>query len=194
MAVLDIASAVGKYLGDGWTAQKNPRWEGSSNPPAYLNGPDGVRLFVTMGRSFQTRNRLEISGALDDLYEHTHYDEHSPKITVAPHRPPEQIAREIQRRLLPGLRELLTALRERKAAHDAANRRDDDLMSVLASIFPGSRTGSHEPRRIFLYGDTVHGDIRVNGETQFNIRVPSQYAAEVAAVVADIERRAKSQQ
>jgi hypothetical protein len=180
MKVRDIATAVAAELGDGWTAS-NGTWEDGSD--AYLNGPD-VRVYVHMSRSYATRGRMVISGALAPEQQHVFVrtDGRRPEITASPTKAPRLIAGDIRRRLLPDLRTLVDKLNARVYERQAAALVRDARVKALADNIPGARVSGDDPRRVD-FGTLSNGGHLVqesDGDVRFEFRLPLGKAPQLA--------------
>jgi hypothetical protein len=117
----EFAPLVAKALGEGWKREKREGGE----PPHYIaliHGDERVGLHVSY-----PYGRLNISGSLNhikDARSETPYvrGEENPKITASLDKSPEQMARDIDRRVLPGYRAVLAkalAVVQERNAHFA---------------------------------------------------------------------------
>ena len=114
----ELAPKVAKALGDGWRREHN------KNPDvthciALVHGDERVDLHVAY-----PYGRVAISGGISHLRdargETPHYrSEDNPKITASLDKTPEQIARDIERRVLLGYRALLAEVLNRVAESNA---------------------------------------------------------------------------
>lgn len=100
MPTLDtLVSALAAALGPGWRAEWEPPTDICTVRSAYLIQADGLRLVCCL-----TDGRLRISPdsvpMLSDTGHATTYYYDRPVITVAPTRPPHQLAADLRRRLL----------------------------------------------------------------------------------------------
>lgn len=108
------------------------------------------------------------------------------EITVSAARTPAQIARDVERRLLAGYREALTAARAAKAAHDAREAAAAELTARIASIL-GGVVYDHRPHTVHVgsWGEKLHGKVEVSGgDVHFDLWAQSDGAAEVASRIA----------
>lgn len=181
--VLPIATAVAQHMGSGWSAQRHQQLD-----RAYLHGPDGAVLFLRVDYVTLTKLRLVIKGVFGDAEKRKRTDEQIPVITVAVRRNPAAIAADIHRRLLPGYLALLVVLRERHAAWLDVERDNEDRAERLRRILPAAQIAVG---RVHCYGAAVRGSVQVKGEVSFDIRIPVEYAEDVARLLADIEQRAQ---
>lgn len=116
--LIDIASKVASLLDGDWTIDQE-RLDGGY-PGIFLNGPDDKSLHFVI--PWNNDNRLEISGSFrNGLNQHLPYsgDREKTEITVAKSKAPEQIAKDIERRLMPPYERVLAQTKERKAKADA---------------------------------------------------------------------------
>lgn len=127
--LIDIASKVAVLLDGDW-AIDNERLENS--PGILLNGPEDKILHFTT--PYNNTARLEINGIFPhDLSQHLSYsvDREKTEITVAKSKTPEQIARDITKRLMPPYERMLAQTRERKADADFHEGRKRKALELL---------------------------------------------------------------
>lgn len=172
---MDKTKAIAAALGEGWTASRPEPQEGDPvwMYPPLLHGPAGLQLRVRFG-GYRREGRIEISGDLDhELRPHLRYNEREPSITVADGRSPEQIAREITRRLLSACQEQHERTMAAKAAADEYERnREAYLAEVLTFLQPhGSRLNNDRERHALHLN---HGGVyAVLNVTPDHVRVES---------------------
>ncbi|MFD2422671.1 hypothetical protein [Amycolatopsis pigmentata] len=184
------AHGITKALGEGWTVGTSPR--GSDG--AYLNGPDGERVHVVLnGYRTQHKGRLWISASYEEFRKISTRWAPEHGITVTPAKTGDQIAQDIQRRLLPGYRETLAELREQLARWEASEARERAGIARLRAILPDTQVFEYQSAVDFArLGDAVRGDFRVLSNTvEFKIEVSSEYAHEIAELIASIYVRSK---
>jgi hypothetical protein len=151
------AGMVATHLGRDWTV--DTAWEDgfAHAHNQRLNGPDGASLYLSRVRH---QGRLEISvGYPQGSYDHR--PEHF-KITVKDDTPPDLIARNITRRLLPNyvteLARINAALN--KGIADAGSRASTrERLTVKAVRFNGREDGSLD---MSLY--PTYGDVRLSND------------------------------
>jgi len=89
------------------------------------------------------------------LYEFTWREERFPAITCSLKKTPAQVARDIERRVLPEYRALLETLLARKAAHDERKRKQHECCQQIADIL-GTEMREGQGRdtdpRVYCYG------------------------------------------
>lgn len=204
--VADLAAKLAAELGEGWRSAEGYH---AANHDARLFGPDGEELHVVISGRYSWRRcapgRVVLSSTMDrELAAHVRYNEQSRhEITLSPSKTPGQIAREVQRRLLPDYRRVLTLARERKARHDEANA---TAAALLAEIDAALGIGSHrQPRghsgdreELFFghFGRGVSGRVQVlyGDDVEFeSLRVPRAVAVELAAVIGRLHREGGEQ-
>lgn len=187
METMTMARAVAKELGEGWSVA-----DGAIQESAYLAGPDDAQLFIRHG-GYQLQGRISIHAtAAPELLRQLaswRSDEKLPTITVADTTAPAKIAREIQRRLLPGYWPLLATLRERKTSNDDYNNRRETLAAQLCSLIPGSSRPAHlntdQGSRVYLPHKAGYGTIDVSGSgAKFELNVGPEVAVELAKLIA----------
>jgi hypothetical protein len=163
----DKARAVARALGEGWSLRPNPE---DVNP--HLDGPDGMALWLRWQRG---RIEVNCSG-------------HALSITVAAGTLPGDMARHIERRLLPEYRELHAAAQQRKREEDAEEaRRDHVEAELLAALGKLGSTAPHAPRTVFMYGGWLRGNFEVrNGEVKINLHTNGPAAVAIARLLAEL--------
>lgn len=141
-----IAAHIPAALG-AWTLEQVDE---PCNWYANLIGTGGARLHIAL-RS----DRLEVSGIYPQSPDRGHmsarswgvlpYNETDPSMTVSATRPPEKIAADIARRLLPQYLKLYQACLERKADQEERERQRMERMQTLrlVAIAGGLKTSSH---------------------------------------------------
>ena len=102
----EIAPLVARALGEGWAREKRDNVE-LTHYMGLVHGDERVGLYVSY-----PYGRLSISGNLNHVRDSRGENpylrgEENPKITVSLDKSPEQIARDIERRVLPGYRDVL---------------------------------------------------------------------------------------
>jgi len=198
MDIKTITREIAAALGDGWKAA--PGWyEGPTVRDARLIGPEGEEIHVTMPTwPPAMAGRLNLSASYGaDLRPHMPYNAKRAEITVSQAKSAAVIARDIERRLLPDLRNLLYTLRERKAQSDEYEAgRQTTLAAVLEALGGhGEAVTQRHGRetveaRIGRYGNPVHGDLEVMGdEVKFTLRVSLALAPELARCIATLLER-----
>lgn len=189
-----LARDVAHALGPEWVAEPDPE----DDTRADLRGPttEVIELTVqTWKRSDE--GKLHIDGARpDELRDVSVHPAKWGSIRVSYARGPEEIAADIERRLLPGYHEALALGRQRKQkADDLHRRREQAVAAVLDGLDGlGTRSGDHAPYRVHIDDDPdkpgVRGTVETGSEaTTFDIRVPNRYAGELARHVAALSRR-----
>lgn len=197
MAVVDAekwAADVAAALGGDWLSRPyrnidNERVEGL----AYLDGPAGQRLHVHVG-GHRNEGRVTISWSINpELKAHSATGEDDRKsIGVSVQRPPASAAKEIQRRLLPGLSEFLVLLRERKSASDEQKARSDALLTELAELVGGRVTdyARSAPEVDFGHRFEFGGTILLSNcrTVAFDVWLPNALALRVAKLIGELRR------
>lgn len=172
----------------------------------WLRGPDGEAIHVNREAAYLAagRTKLNLSGSLTDgkLYDFVPYDRRDAahkSIGVSITKSARQIAGDIERRLLPGYRELLTVARAEKAKHDASLVvRDELLVEVLAALgdrgrqapVPTYKSDDHTREvQVGTYGRGLYGKATVTpwgSDVVLELRVPKTLLVEFARVTADL--------
>lgn len=147
------ADAVAAHL-EGYKVDTD--WESGWNVP--LDGPDQARIFLSLDKG-----RVEVGGAYPQGYYQALGSQERHEITVALTRGPEVIAREIERRLLPGYLTTLAEVKEKmrldQEAKDMRQVAAERLVEVLS--IPGVHLRDGE---LSWFSDTPagYGSARVN--------------------------------
>lgn len=170
------AKEVAAELGEDWSATPG-HW--SNGEDAHLTGPDGQKLHVRMG-GYQLAGRVAIAWSIErELTKHERYQESSNKsITVSDEKTATAAAKDITRRLLPGLADMVASLAARKQDSDDTAARLDRFMDKIAGLLNGEvrrdrwDRDSHKPEVSFgsydhggkvksYYDDTVEITVRL---------------------------------
>ena len=130
-------AALAERMGQGWRCEVlDANTYGTDR--ARLRGPGGQRVFVRVG-GHRNGGRVALSWDIaGELTQHAHGDATRRAITVAAAKPIEQVAREVTRRLLPGLAELIAVLSERAQADDQARADRDAYLARIARLVGGT--------------------------------------------------------
>lgn len=125
------------------------RWQAeSSTAPdrAVLLGPDGMELIMRLVTWGASAGRLMVSPSWGKLWEHVSFDGQKQNLTisVAGTRPPTEIAKQINRRLLPRFHPLYQAAVESKMVYDENRARARSLAQQLATVLDGSVHGCEQ--------------------------------------------------
>ncbi len=145
-----------------------PATDGYYRDAVRLHGPDGAALAIARQR--HNPLRVTVHGTYPQRTSQVAYHLPSHDITVAISRGAAVIAREIQRRLLPGyLTDLTTAVQALRQRDDAAQAREKVAAELVAAV-PGLRRGVDSDSRVTLscYGNaathgTVNGTVAISG-------------------------------
>lgn len=175
---VDFARAVAKHL-DGWTATNTEYGHG-----AYLVHADGqMRLLVRLG-GWKLEGRAEIRGS----YPETDMRPTVVKITVAVGRSADQVARQIQRRLLPRYSEqlsrVLAYVAERQTAADKRTATENELISILPSL---RRTNYGQGELSWSPAGSAYGSVRLHhdgdgGDMELHALTAGQVTAVIRAL------------
>ena len=191
-----LAAQVAANLGVG---SKSVAGDNAYRDDVTLQGPDGEQVHLRWD-GYAAKGRVLIGGSLDtDLYQHKPYNAKNLTITVAETKPAAQIARDIERRLLPDYRELLATVRASKAASDKAEQERSDLLDeLLALLGLGCERWTHnrhDELHIGKYGDQIHGSVEATygGEAKFEIRTTPRNAAQAVAAAIAAARKEKEE-
>jgi hypothetical protein len=99
--------------------------------------------------------RLKVSADSLGLYEFAWREERFPAITCSLEKTPAQVARDIERRVLPEYKALLEKLLVRKAAHDERKRKQHECCQQIADILRTEMRegqGRDSDPRVYCYG------------------------------------------
>lgn len=122
-----LAHQVARALPDEWTAAEDEN---------AIKGPDGMELLISNG----TCSRGQVTGCLPDhpFLSLSEKEEHSRQceIGVTLSRPPQKIAREILRRLLPHYVPIYRERAEQAERFERARQRRQALADRAAELFP----------------------------------------------------------
>lgn len=169
---------VAAHLAGEWQWTRRRRQERESDPRwGWLQGPEGLCLAVHFNHT-----RCEIHESLDTLvpgtgerlivrYLYSSHEQPVSSITVAFGRPAPTIAREIERRLLPSVRESLKRLNARKRDDGALHERRRQAVEAIVQLVPSAYrcpAYSAEAPRLFL-GPTVYLDLRIDDSDKITI-------------------------
>lgn len=146
----ELCIAIAGELGSGWAIKG-----GEAHWSQQITGPDRQELWISTG--YQALDRLQIAGDYPtDMYGRIPHVRDSPRITLAANRSPKALARDIQRRLLPGYQLTLKQVLERQA--DQMRRfdlREQVAQRLIAAAGPdanlGSRDANHERHHVSLH-------------------------------------------
>lgn len=145
-----VAVELTNTTGDAWTViDSRPEFQGVH----LVRGTDGARIFLRPSGIYAERGRMV--AATDepaDVDQHnrtahsdnrTHVDEQ--RATFAPDRPARAVAREIARRLLPGLAEETARVRAEVAKHTSRQALTESSAAQLATAGRGSVPAEQYP-------------------------------------------------
>ena len=189
----ELAPLVAKALGEGWKREKREGGE-PTHYIALVHGDERVGLHVSY-----PYGRLNISGSLNHIKDARGENpyvrgEENPKITASLGKSPEQIARDIERRVLPGYRAVLVkalSIVELRDAHFA-----NTMESALAiAKFVGAIDLDAKGRVSFSCATKLpdlEGSAECNGEA-VSISVSDVTVSEASAMLAALmaARKAK---
>lgn len=189
--VKNQAVEIAAALGTDWHTEDG-QWTGGED--TYLCGPNGEQIHMMVGRYRVAAGRAELTGSLNHdgqrLYEHIPYGSKLPSITVSLAKSPQQIARDIERRLLPTYREIRTETLARKARSDQDELDRQGLAASLAAVL-GVESENPNTAKLYIgsYGDPLHGDVSVRSasyEVEFSLRASPSLAIELAKAIAAV--------
>lgn len=201
-AVSVIARAIATELGEQWRV--DPGCWGESDAVLRSATNEGIHL-----QSIDGQRRFALSGERgvpqEDLPRHwpwspgTH-NRIAHEITVSATKSPAQIAKDIERRLLPDYRISLAQARVNKRASDEKDAAEVPLVRRLAEILHATiaPAQSHRGLRIGQYGEGVMaGDAAVYDDVvEFQLRVARaeavNFAFRIASLGTDVNRMANA--
>lgn len=188
------AAPVAAELGADWLSRPYRNIDGERvEGLAYLDGPAGQRLHVHVG-GYRNEGRVTISWSIDpELKEPSGTAEDDRKsIRVSDQRPAAGAAKEIERRLLPGLLEFVVSLRERRLARDEQKARHRALLAELAELVGGRVTdyARSAPEVDFGHRFEFGGTILLSNDrtVAFDICLPTALALRVAKLIGELRR------
>jgi hypothetical protein len=188
--VVSIARQIATSMGSDWHATQG---DYSANQDAYLRGPDGLAIHIEVITP-AGGPRLVLSGHFDHRIHERAYRAPKTEITVSSIRPPDQIAADVRRRLIPYYQLALADAVERKLRTNEANAARDQFVAELAAALGTTVTERQTNRddhvrevRIGRFNEGVHGEARVTGsahDVKFTLNVPGAVAIRLAAHIA----------
>jgi len=125
--LIDIAKSICPLLEGEWLI--NQDLIDQNYPGVFITTLDGKQLHFRT--SWNKKNHLEISGSFHNLYQHLPYQCENTSITVAKSKSPEQIARDIRKRLMPAYERVLAQAKENKIAADKREAKKQHVLEVL---------------------------------------------------------------
>jgi len=143
-----LAADVAAFLTGSWAPQPNDE---DGNWRAYILGANGEKLFLS--NTWGGKGRIYVSGILPDR--HTFSD----GITVSATKTASQIARDIERRLLPAYQTALQEAKDKVAKENAAEQARLTTIAEVEKIIDLPFTTDHQGNRASRYVEA--GIIRV---------------------------------
>jgi len=126
-AMQEWASKVIPYFTNPEAWQFDDKWQGYG---VKLYSREGLELLVY--REVGKKDRVVISGCFSNsLIKHLPYEREKTDITVGWERPPKAVARDIERRLLPGYKRMLVQV---KASKEESDRREEEKENALKNL------------------------------------------------------------
>jgi hypothetical protein len=191
-ALVNAGRGIAAHI-DGWSLR--PPSEDWGGCLVILDGPGGqaLEIFWQAGRK-----RGEIRGGFPSLPGDRrpylrHEDEKRCRIGLNLTRPPEALAREIERRLLPAYEKAFaTVSRQVEDAH-ASHRGAEDLLGELVGICPKRPQTDYQRHTHEAVFRDIQGSARVTGPTEsrpdgtvhLRLELPGSVAVEVLRLVAE---------
>jgi hypothetical protein len=191
-ALLNAAQGIAAKL-DGWSLrQPSEDWGGCL---IVLHGPGGQTLDIFWQAG---RKRGEIRGGFPKLPGDRrpfvrHEDEKRCRIGLNLTRPPEALAREIKRRLLPAYDEVFATVSRQVEKAYASHRGAEDLLGELVGICPKQPQTDYQRHSHEAVFRDIQGSARVTGPTEsrpdgtvhLRLDLPGSVALEVLHLVAE---------
>ena len=146
-----LATDIAAHLTGSWTVKPNDE---DGNWRAYILGANDERLFLS-NMWGGGKGRIYISGSFPSGLSHT-----DSSITVAATKTPSQIAKDIERRLLPAYQIALAAAKEQIAAADRAEMARLATIAEVEKIIDLPFTADHTGKRASRHVEA--GIIRVS--------------------------------
>ncbi|MGW4371987.1 hypothetical protein ACWEKT_40930 [Nocardia takedensis] len=167
-----LAAAVAAHLGPGWSARRRA----SVRDLVLLAGPGEETILLEHGDGSYRRSehgRLLIDTGYDPYGAQRYHGDPVHRITVADHRPAEQVAAEITTRLLPGYRVTLDGYRVRARRDAAAQAQRAQLVDQLAQLLAPVRRSQPDHLDFGSVSDAVSGRIRLlyHGDAELTLRI-----------------------
>ncbi|MGW4369163.1 hypothetical protein ACWEKT_26310 [Nocardia takedensis] len=188
-----LAAAVAAHLGPGWSAQRS----GSERDRFLLAGPNEETILLVHGDGSHRRSehgRLLIDTGYDPYGAQRYSGDPVHRITVADHRPAEQVAAQITTRLLPGYRVTLDGYRVRARRDAAADAHRTALADQLAHLLAPVRRSQPDHLEFGSVSEVVSGRIRLlyHGDAELSLRIGADRLLDFARHLADTRREPTS--
>lgn len=182
MDLIVFAGQIAAQLGDGWHGTPGDHDDG-----VFVKGPDGEALHLRNGFRSGDGDRIYIRGSLGGLHDHLPCGVRSKEVSVSDTKSARQIARDIERRLLPEYRDALTLARKRKQESDADDARAAQLVTkLIAALGPDARYIEHSRAVVSgSYGQNkCDVDVRPGrSHVEFTVHMKVAKAVELAAFI-----------
>lgn len=170
-----MARKVISLLGGEWAVDR--KWLKDTNNGLMLNGPDGRALHFCVG--WAAKGRLGISGSFrNGLNQHLPYDREKTEITVSKDKTPAQIAKDIERRLMPVYERVLARAGEMKARCDEYEKEKSRALERVREAMGGDadvRQGEVFGYKPYSFQAKYYGE----GQIKFEITLPLAKAVTV---------------
>ena len=181
-----LAAAIAAHLGPGWSARRTA----SVRDRVLLAGPDEETILLEHGDGSHRRSehgRLLIDTGYDPYGAQRYSGDPVHRITVADHRPAEQVAAQITTRLLPGYRVTLDGYRVRARRAAAVEAQRTVLVDRLAELLAPVRRSQPGHLEFGNVSDAVSGRIRLlyHGDAEFSLRIGADRILDFARHLAD---------
>jgi len=163
--LLKTVKKVSSFLEGKWFIDKE--WNGNG---LILNGLDDRSLHFSI--NWRNKDRLEIGGSYrDGLSQHLPYKSEKTEITVARNKLPEQIAKDVSRRLMPAYERVLAKAKASKASQDRYESEKAQALERVKEAVGGDTDVRHD--EVFGYEPhSFHAKYYGEGQIQFEITLP----------------------
>lgn len=189
-----LAREVAAALGDEWSSEAGDY----EDRDAFLIGPEGARILMDTNvwrRSEQ--GRIVLRGITPHgLHEHAPIRDHTTAISVSQTKDATQIARDVQRRLLPSYRAYLAAALANKNHHEARDAARAALAAELATRLGPEVTVRGIDGNLRVGDYTDGGTVTVpfsDDEVHFDLRFPQPLALDLATAIGELRAKASEQ-
>jgi hypothetical protein len=182
----ELVRQIATALGPDWT-YRNPSLDGTLSHWAKIKNDDGYSISVT---SQWPTYALHISGEFPKDH-HLGYNVSRPSINVSPAKTPEQIAKDIRRRLMPEYLPLWKQAKEQEQARNTFEAEQARLSDELYLLFPAgiARRGNGydaKNKTISFHLENGYGDIDASNDScSMKLRsIPSKLAKAIVGLIA----------
>ncbi len=180
---IEAVAAVLKMAVD-FASDEDMRW----NLWAHLLGPDSQEILVQTG-AYKLTGHFRFSGCFprSETREYSHYGE-SPSISVSVEKSAEQIARDIERRLMPNYLIALKKAQDQVEASNRYHRMRHETMQKIADYLGGEVKTWDGGKNEFLYVDVKGIDTRIEPYGENTVKFGVEVTPEMAIRIIDLLR------